>query len=237
MLDHAPNRVHNRNRILAALPPGASTEIFAAAELVELRRGRVLYRQDAPIQVVYFPVSAVLSVLSATTEGGLVEMATVGNEGLSGISAVLGIDRALGRTIVQIGGDAFGVRVRKLMDLMIGYEDFRQIIHRYLYAFMRQMVQAGACNRLHSAEERCARWLLMIHDRAGVARFPITQEFVAEMLGARRATINVALASFRKAGAIEYGYRTVGIRDRSRLKAFSCTCYDIISSAYARIGF
>ena len=105
-------------------------------------------------------------------------------------------------------------------------------MHRHLYTLTRQILHGAACNRLHSMEERCARWLLMAHDRAGTDQFALTQDILAEMLGTRRANVNLALAMFRRAGAVQYVYRRITVIDRNLLESFSCSCYGLIRQAH-----
>jgi len=165
-------------------------------------------------------------------ENGDVEVASVGNEGVAGIDVALGVPRALGQTIIQVAGEGIVMGAKRFLELLRRRPRFSLLIHRYVYAFVRQIMQAGACNRLHTAEERCARWLLMTHDRAGSDDFALTQDFLAVMMGTRRARVNLALAMFRRAGAIKYGYRRISVVDRKQLESFSCGCYDVIRNAY-----
>jgi CRP-like cAMP-binding protein len=219
------------NRILSAFPDGDLGDILDGSTLANLQYGRRVYRQDGPVDSVYFPIQGVVSILVGSHDEE-VEMATVGNEGMVGITAALDVPRALGRALVQVGGTAIRMTARRFQELRAQDDRFGRITHRYLYAFMRQIAQAGACNRLHTAEERCARWLLMTADRACTEEFCLTQDFLAEMMGTRRASVNLALAVFRRAGAIQYVYRRIKLVDRKQLESFSCPCYEIIRQAY-----
>lgn len=192
----------------------------------------MLYREEARVNSVYFPVTAVISLLAGAKDVPGVEIATIGNEGVVGASAVLGVARAFGRTVVQVPGEAISVSARDATRLLCDQRDVSTLIRRYLYAFLREVGQAGACNRLHSAEERCARWLLMTQDRAGTDHFAVTHDFLAAMMGSRRPTVSLALSMLRRAGAIEYRYRTLTVVDRGQLESFSCPCYGIIRKAF-----
>jgi len=139
---------------------------------------------------------------------GRAEIATVGNEGVVGVGAVLGVPRSFGRTVVQVGGKAIKVSAKKATRLLCEMPRVSRIFQRYIYAFVRQIAQAGLCYSRHTTEERCARWLLMTHDRAGTDEFVLTQDFLAAMMAARRPTVNLAIAVLRKAGAIEYTCRS-----------------------------
>jgi len=221
-----------RNRVLKCLAHDALKPLLDGAEVMTLQRGRRLYRQDAPVQTVYFPLTGVVSVLVGTGEDAEVEMATVGNEGVVGIAALLGSPRALGKMLIQIPVEAIAAPAATVRHAIKKDDRCSILFDLYLYAFLRQVMQAGACNRLHSPEERCARWLLMTQDRAGKDEFSLTQDFLAEMMGTRRAAVNVALAQFRRAGAIDYVYRRIAIVDRKLLESFSCPCYGIIRKAH-----
>jgi CRP-like cAMP-binding protein len=190
------------NRVLNALPDRALHTILSTATLAKLEFGRILYRHDKSLPAVYFPVSGIVSILVGDSEDSDVELATVGNEGVVGITAALGVARAAGRAVVQVPGQAILVNTKSFQDALRKEEQLSLLVQRYVYLFLRQVMQSGACNRLHTAEERCARWLLMAHDRAGVDQFPITQGFIAEMMGARRAEVNLALALFRRAAPL-----------------------------------
>jgi len=184
------------------------------------------------MSAVYFPIDAVISILVGSEELSAVEIATIGNEGVVGASAVLGVPRAFGRTVVHMAGRAIAVRARDATALLCEQPHVSNLIRRYLYAFIRQVGQAAACNRLHTAEERCARWVLMTQDRAHADRFSMTQEFLAAMMGSRRATVNLAISMLENAGAIDYRYRTLTVVDRQQLESLACPCYRIIRKAF-----
>jgi CRP-like cAMP-binding protein len=225
-------KVARSNHILNALPDGALHRVLAGTTLKDLPRGRRLYREDGPIEVLYFPVDGVVSILTRSNENGETVLATIGNEGVVGISVAMGVQRALGRKIVQVPGHAIMINAKRFVQLLQHEKQLSLVMHRYLYAFLREVMQACACNRSHTTEERCARWLLMAHDRAGTDQFALTQGFLAEMLGTRRANVNLALAMFRRAGAIQYVYRRITVIDRALLESFSCPCYQLIHQAH-----
>jgi CRP-like cAMP-binding protein len=230
--ENALVRAARFNHLLNALNERDLHAALAGASVTSLEHGRRLYREGGPVGSVYFPTNGVVSILAGTADSGDVEVATVGNEGVAGIDVMLGVPRALGRTITQVAGQGIAMGAKRFLELLRRRPQFSLLIHRYVYAFVRQMMQAGACNRLHTAEERCARWLLMTHDRAGRDDFGLTQDFLAQMMGTRRARVNLALAEFRRAGAIQYVYRRIQVVDRKILESFSCRCYDLIRSAY-----
>ncbi len=192
------------NRLLAKMEPADYTALMRQSTVVRLKFRQRLYAQDKPIDAVYFPLTCMVSLLVTTDGNPQMEMATVGKEGVVGASELIQTQGAMGVNLVQIPGEAVKIRTdvfRKFMDsrpLML------KVMHQHLYALMRQILYGAACNRLHSMEERCARWLLMTHDRAGQDNFPLTQEFLSHMLGVRRATVNVATGMLKKAGFIQY---------------------------------
>ncbi len=223
------------NRLLAFLSEEERQSLLTQAEVVSLHHLEDLYPIDGPIESVYFPLNGVVSILIGAGQGNEVEVATIGNEGMVGNTVVLDIPRAFGRTLVQVAGTALSLRVESLRAYMERQPLLRTLLTRYLYALMRQMAQAGACNRLHSMEERCARWLLMMQDRVGGDTFVLTQKLLSEMIGVRRATVNLVLGLFRRAGLVTYVRGRIHILDRAGLEAVSCPCYAIIEAEYQRL--
>jgi len=224
-------RTSRQNRVLNGLPEASRHLLLQHASLIELERDRVLYRSDGNISTIYFPTQGTVALLVGAQDGAPIEVAAVGNEGVVGITAVIGITRAPERAVVQFPGQALVVTARRFHEVLGCDEQFSLAMRRYLYLFLKEVMQSAACNRLHSVEERCARWLLIAHDRAGTDEFPLTQRFIAEMLGTRRANVNLALAAFGHAGAIDYSYRRITILDRKQLESFACPCYRILRAA------
>jgi CRP-like cAMP-binding protein len=233
--DSALAGASQRNRLLKVLAEPQRARMLAVGSVVGLEHHRAIYREEGVISAVYFPVDAVFSLLVSAGSETSVEIATVGNEGLIGISAVLGVPRALGRTVVQIPGQAISIPARVAARLLCDVPGFSLLLHRYMFAFLRQIAQAGACNRLHTAEQRCARWLLATQDRAGTGEFDLTQEYLAAMMGARRPTMNQALSFLRDGGAVDYSYGKLKVLDRGLLESFSCPCYGIIRKTFEMV--
>jgi CRP-like cAMP-binding protein len=217
--------------LLGALPEEDLDNTLKNCEIAKLEEGRRLYREGGPVDSVYFPTGGVVSVLAGTDDGD-VEVASIGNEGVAGVNAAMGVPQALGRTVIQVAGDGIVMGTKQFQKLLKEGRQLSTLVHRYCYAFVRQIMQGCACNRLHNPEERCARWLLMTHDRAGTDQFTLTQNFLAQMMGTRRASVNLALALFRRAGAIQYVYRRIEVLDRKQLESFACPCYGIIRRSY-----
>jgi len=177
-------------------------------------------------------MASILVEVGNSTE---VELATVGNEGMIGSMIVLNVLRAWGHTLVQVGGLAVKLPVATLLAHLERQPLLRTILAQYQDAFTRQLFQVGACNLLHTMEERCARWLLMTQDRVGQATFVLTQQFLAQMLGVRRATVGLALGLLKRAELITYVRGRFQIRDRAGLEAIACPCYGHITAAYHRM--
>jgi len=163
------------------------------------------------------------------------EMATVGREGVVGSSELIQRQGAMGLSIIQLPGTAVRIDRDAFQKVMTSRPYLQDLMHRHLFALMRQVLFGAACNRMHTMEERCARWLLMTHDRAAQDVFPLTQEFLSHMLGVRRATVNVATGMLKKAGFIRYVRGRVTLIDRNGLESASCGCYQATIQAYKSI--
>jgi len=197
---------------------------------------QVLHKHGEPISEVYFPGRSVCSITNVMEDGSAVEVATVGREGLVGVSAVFGAPVASGQAFVQIAGEPAAVMsidaFRLEMDRRGGFYD---IVTRYSQAFVNMLMQSVACNGLHSAEQRCCRWLLMSHDRIAQDEFPLTHELLAIMLGVRRPTVTLVMADLARAGIVSYVRGHIRIVDRKALEAASCECYRNVRMAFDRL--
>lgn len=199
------------------------------AAVVSLVHRQQLYDTDGPIDYVYFPYDSVVSILAGAGENeGKVEVAAIGNDGAAGVFAVLKKKRSIGANIVQIAGEALRIGVDPFLNYCRVTSRIDNLIHLYLQALIQQIVQVGVCNRLHTMEQRCARWLLMMHDRSGRDNFFFTQDFIAEIFGVRRATLNLAMSAFKAAGYIRYSRGQVAILNRAGLESIACPCYQLI---------
>jgi CRP-like cAMP-binding protein len=223
------------NRLLAKLQGEDYDALMVGAKVVPLKFRKRLLRQDEPIEAVYFPMTSMISLLVTTDHQPQMEMATIGNEGVVGASEVIQAQGAMGLSLVQIPGAAVRIDTEVFRKVIRSRPSVERLISQHLYALMRQILHGAACNRLHSMEERCARWLLMTHDRAGEDSFPLTQEFMAHMLGVRRATVNVATGMLKKAGFIRYVRGKITVVDRPGLESASCECYPDIQRVYASV--
>jgi CRP-like cAMP-binding protein len=222
-----------KNRLLRTLPAGEYAQLLTHLEPVEFASGLTLWQADARIHSVYFPRTCVLSLLKPLDDEPPVEAATVGREGMVGTSVALGV-RATGvRAIVQVSGTAARMDADRLVDWIRTPDNaLFPLLLRAAQALQEQTAQSVACNRRHGIDERCARWLLMTQDRVGEDRFALTQEFLAFMLGVRRASVTVAAGILQQAGLIRYHRGTITVVDRARLESASCECYQSIHQKY-----
>jgi len=216
------------NRVLAALPPKASRRFLAALTRVDLPLGQVLYQRGETSRHVYFPTSSMVSLLATTERGGGLEVGLIGRESMVGTALALGVARSPVRAIVQGAGGAMRVGAAPFAAELARSRPLRREVDRCIYLTMATAMQVAACNKAHVLEARLARWLLMTQDRNTADRFRFTQEFIALMLGVRRAGVNEAAGALQRRNLIRYSRGTVQILDRKGLLAASCSCYGLI---------
>jgi CRP-like cAMP-binding protein len=224
-----------RNRLLSVLDPDDFLLANGDLEVSHYRSGDVLYEPFEPTKFVYFPYNCVVSLINTVAGGNTVEVGTVGNEGMAGLAVFLDADATPNRTLVQVAGDMARLPVDEFRELADRSASFRRFLNRYTLAFLAQVSQTATCNRAHTIEERCARWLLMTHDRVGTDSFNLTHEFLAFMLGVRRAGVTVAAGILQRAGLITYKRGNIRILDRARLEEAGCDCYRIVSDEFDRL--
>lgn len=234
MTKHRPGR-RDRNHILAALPPGEYRRIASKLEPIHFRERQPLNEPHKPISHVFFPRTGVASIVTRMSEGGTIEIATIGNEGLVGLSAYLADGHPSTEVFVQIPGEAVRMTSAAFRQELRAGTALRDVIRRYTQALMTQIGQSAACNRVHGIAQRCARWLLMTHDRVPGDEFSLTQEFLAEMLGVRRASVTDAAGKLRRRGLIDYRRGRVHILDRKGLEKTACECYELIRSEHEHL--
>ena len=224
-----------KNRILAALPAKEWEQIGPLCQPIELVNGRELIEGGEPFTHVYFPESGIISTVSVFESGEVAEIATTGREGMVSIAAILGADHALYRSIVQMPGSALMIDIQSFRRAQREFPAFKKALLAYSQAFLGQVMQSVACNGTHSVEERCARWLLMTQDRVGTGEFPITHQFLSQMLGVRRAGVSEVASLLQREGLIRYSRGRVTIEDREALEASACECYGIIRREFDRL--
>ena len=223
------------NRLLRAIPADAYARLVAESEVVTVERGELIYQPAEPIRRVYFPTDMILSVISVMENGDRVEVGTIGNEGMGGLPAFLESESSPYTVFVQVSGEGRVVDAERLRDVVDASPETRTMLHRYTQSFLNQGAQSAACNRMHSIEERCARWLLMTHDRVGSNAFDLTQEFLSDMLGVRRAGVTVVCGAFQRAGFIRYRRGHIAILDRAKLEEVTCECYGRVKAEVDRL--
>ena len=220
-----PSRGKLRNLILLGLPSKESDAVRKNLEFIELPTHFVLHEAGEPIKFVYFIESGLASVLTMMVDGKSVEVGLAGQEGFIGLPLVVGLSTSATRVIMQVEGSAYRIEAKGFSRLLPSCPVLGKILSRYSLALGMQAVHVAACNRLHEVDERLARWLLMSQDRLGGDVVPLTQEFLAHMLGTRRASVTVAAGILQKAGLITYNRGHVSIENRERLEDAACECY------------
>ena len=223
------------NRILRSLPPATLRRILPALESLNMARWQVIDHVDGPIEYLYFVNRGLVSFVKTMQDGRTVEIGAVGIEGVTDPNALFSIDKAIVDSIVQIPGTAFRIRRDILKQEMAKDDALREMMQKYARFAISQLMQTAACNRLHSLEERCCRWLLMAHDSALSDTFPLTQEFLAMMLGVQRAGVSIAASFLQKAGLIVYVRGRVTITNRLGLEDAACECFDTIRSELEKL--
>ena len=227
-------RIPTKNFILNSLTEEEYQRLHPNLEPVQLALGDIIYRPDEPIKYVYFLDNSMISVVATTTDGQSAEVGVIGWEGMSGMDVLLGSDSTLNENIVQHSNSALRINTQAIR------EEFNRAgtLHNSLLSFTRLMMiqigQTALCNRLHTIEERLARWLLLCRDRAETDKLQLTQEFLALMLGANRASVTLAAIALQSAGYIKYKRGHITITDGEGLEEFSCDCYKTVKREYDR---
>jgi CRP-like cAMP-binding protein len=229
-----------RNRLLAALPAEDFRRILPDLKTIPLTAKQVLQKRGEPIRHVFFPNGGMCSVTSMMKDGAAVEVATVGDEGMLGISAFFGGRAMPGESMVQVLDGAVTTAERMTLEAFQRELDRHGALHdairRYSQGMIALMMQSTACMALHHVNERCCRWLLMTHDRVRADQFKLSHEFLAMMLGSARPTVTVVAGTLQKAGLIRYTHGQVTILDRPGLEAASCECYATVKAEFDRLG-
>lgn len=216
------------NALLLHADHGEIAGILRAAEFIRLKLHQILHETGEVIKSVYFPNDGLISIISVQPDGKSVEVGLTGKEGFVGVPVVFGFRTSATTAVTQCDGTAYRIDAATLRGLLLKASRFQLSLQRYAMILGTQSIQLAACNRLHGVEERLARWLLMSHDRIGNTTMPLTQEFLAQMLGTRRSTVSLSASILQRRGMITYTRGNVTIVDRHRLEDTACDCYDII---------
>jgi CRP-like cAMP-binding protein len=226
---------HRSNRLLAALANQDFNLLAPHLSMVDLVQNDPIFDAGKPASHVWFPHEGVISIVATDSAGGAVEVATVGREGMTGISLVLGSDTMSSDAMVQVSGRGSRIDTAILRTALDTRPALRQQMLRYVLAVFTQVSQNAACNQLHAINTRCARWLLTTHDRVIGDTFELTQEYLAMMLGVTRPSVSAAAAALQKAGLIRYSRGVITILDREGLEEAACECYRIIEDEFTRL--
>lgn len=224
-----------RNWLLSALPEDVYERLRPNLEMVPLGLGKVIYEPHETLSHVYFPTTAIISLLYTMQDGTSAEIGVVGNDGIVGIAVFMGGNTTPNRAVVQSKGEALRLRVTSFRTEFSQGGDLHRLLLLYSQALVTQMSQTAVCNRLHSVEQQLCRWLLLSHDRLDSNELVMTQELIANMLGVRREGVSVAAHNLQEAGLIRYTRGHITIIDRKRLEAWVCECYQVVRTECDRL--
>ena len=217
-----------KNSILSALVGSTAASVLEHGVLVQLALRQQIYEAEQPIKEVYFPLNCVLSIVARMRDGKEIEVGTIGREGMSAFPLLMGAEATANVCYCQVRGSAIRIPADVFRDLTATDPALRQLLDRYLQAYVNMLGQLAACNRLHSIDERCARWLLMTFDRVDSEKISLTQEFLAMMLGTSRSGVAMAAA-----GLIKFAHGVITILDRPALERAACECYEVAREQFA----
>jgi CRP-like cAMP-binding protein len=223
------------NRLLAALPCAERQHLDSQMQMVQLKHKQMIHLPGESVRYVYFPVTAVLSLVSILKDGSSTEIGTVGNEGMAGLPALLGSGSDPYDMLVQVPGTAHRMLAGTLSEATGRPGPLRDLLLRYTQVFLDQVAQEVACGRHHVLKQRMASWLLMLRDRTDTEQLPVTHEFLGHMLGVGRPTVTLTAVELQRAGLIRYSRGSITILDRQGLEAATCECYRLIQAEYDRL--
>ena len=224
-----------QNHLLAALPPVEWTRWLPALEVIDMPLGQVLYEPGVTLDHVYFPATAIVSLLYVMENGASAEIAVVGNEGLVGISLFMGGESTPSRAVVQSAGQGFRLEAQRIKDEFSRAGPAMHVMLRYTQALITQMAQTAVCNRHHSLDQQLCRWLLLSLDRLQGNELVMTQELIANMLGVRREGVTEGALKLQRAGLIRYARGQISVLDRPGLEKRACECYAVVKKEYDRL--
>ncbi len=227
--------VRNQNHVLAVVPADDWKRLAEHLEPVTWSLGQVLYESGATMQHMYFPTTAIISLLYVMENGSSAEIAVVGNEGLVGVSLFMGGESTPSRAVVQSAGLGFRIEAKIMKDEFNKAGPVMHVLLRYTQALITQMAQTAVCNRHHSLDQQLCRWLLLSLDRLRGPELLMTQELIANMLGVRREGVTEAAMQLQAAGIIQYSRGRITVLDRPALERRTCECYAVVKKEYDRL--
>jgi CRP-like cAMP-binding protein len=235
MPDLPPTHNPHQNRLVAALSKAESERLLAHLEIVPMPLGHVIYESGSELHYVYFPTTAIVSLLYVMIDGASAEIAVVGNEGIIGVALFMGGETMPNRAVVQSAGHAYRLRGQLLKEAFSRSGEVQHLLLRYTQALLTQMAQTAVCNRHHSLDQQLCRWLLLSLDRLPSNDLVMTQELIANMLGVRREGVTAAAGNLQRAGLIEYQRGRITVLDRAGLEARACECYAVVKKEFDRL--
>jgi CRP-like cAMP-binding protein len=224
-----------QNHLLAVLPESESSRLLPHMELVPMPLGNALYESGDKLNHVYFPTTAIVSLLYVMENGASAEIAVVGNEGIVGVALFMGGETMPNRAVVQSGGHAFRLKGQLLKEEFNRGGALQHLLLRYTLAMLTQMAQTAVCNRHHTVDQQLCRWLLLSLDRLPAMELKMTQELIANMLGVRREGVTEAAGRLQSAGLIHYSRGRITVLDRPGLEARVCECYEVVRTEFRRL--
>jgi len=224
-----------KNRLLAALPAEVYQRLLPHLQVVDLPLEQVIHGYNEPTEYIYFPQQGIVSLVSIMANGATVEVGLVGKEGMVGMQALLGGNTMPNQAFAQIPGQATRIRTEHLQVEFDRGGALQKLLLRYVQALYTQVSQTAACNRLHMVEARLARWLLLVRYSLESDEIPLTQEYISQMLGTRRAGVTEAASDLQKAGLIRYRRGRITILDPADLEAVACECYQVVRDEFDRL--
>ena len=226
---------YGKNRLLAALPTDEIARLLPTFQKISFSLGDVVYESSGHLDYVYFPTTAIVSLLYTMENGSTAEMGLTGNDGVVGIALFMGGGTMPNRAVVQSAGEAIRMRAKILQTEFALGGEFQRLLLRYTQALITQISQTAVCNRLHSVEQQLCRWLLLSHDRVDTDELIMTQELIADMLGVRREGVTVAAGHLQDIGAISYVRGRIQILNRQKLEDAACECYRVVKDESERL--
>lgn len=228
-------RTRTGNQLLAALPEAVLRQVEPHLQRVSLKAGESLFQAHEPLGTAFFPDSGVISLIAQSKDDETLEVGVVGCDGMVGVALIPGVNMLPYDAIVQVAGTARRIRAEALKEAVRNFGPFHELLGRYAYSVFAAGVQTAVCNNFHPVSQRCARWLLMLHDLALDDGFPLTQTLLAQMLGVRRPSVTLAAHALQREGVLEYHHGRMAIRDRSKLEASACGCYLVLRGEQQRL--
>ena len=224
-----------RNLLLNTIPRAEFLKVVPSLKTIEMKRRELVWQAGGQIPFVYFPETAMVSVVSTMANGSTAEVGVIGRDGMTGIPVLLGARVSPCEAFVQVPGEVLRMPTQVFQRMLSRNRRAHSLLLRYSYVFLHQISRSAACNLFHTVRHRCAKWLLMTWERVGETEFQLSQEFLAEMLGSRRAGVADATLEFKREGLIDYQHGRMRIRDAEGLKRFACECYLLIRRESERV--